>query len=80
MNKKQIITEWAGNENNAGSTAAQIGLLTERVKVITEHMLKNKKDFSTKRGLMKIIGHRRRLIKYLERTDAAKAAEVKSKI
>lgn len=80
INKKQIITDWTGDANNTGSTKAQIGLLTARVKMISEHVLKNHKDHSSRRGLLKIIGQRKRLIKYLARQDSQKAKEVQVKI
>jgi small subunit ribosomal protein S15 len=80
INKKQTIINWAGSAENSGSTEAQIGLITERVRVISAHIVNNHKDHSSRRGLLKLIGQRRRLIKYLARCDEEKAKDFQKRI
>ncbi len=71
MNKKQIIDSFKQHEQDTGSTVIQIAVLTERIKELTAHLTINRKDFSTQRGLLKIVGRRRRLLRYLESQDRA---------
>ncbi len=67
--KKKIFTDFGGNEKNTGSIEAQIASLTERINHISEHLQANKKDFSTHRGLMQLVGQRKRLLTYLSRQN-----------
>jgi small subunit ribosomal protein S15 len=67
--RANIFKEFGGNERNTGSVEAQIALLTERINSISEHLRSNKKDFSTQRGLMQMVGQRKRLLSYLTRTN-----------
>ena len=67
--KTGIITEFRKSEKDSGSTEIQIAILTERIKQITGHMAANKHDFATQRGLLKMVGHRRRLLSYLSKED-----------
>lgn len=67
--KKEIFTKFGGNENNTGSTEAQIAMLTERINHISKHLGTNKKDFSSMRGLMKMVGRRKRLLTYLQKNN-----------
>ena len=67
--KKELFQTYGGSETNTGSTEAQIAMLTERIKHISEHMKKNKKDFSTNRGLIQLVGQRKSLLSYLSKTD-----------
>jgi small subunit ribosomal protein S15 len=69
MDKKQIIDGFKTSENDTGSVFVQIALLTERIKYLTEHLKVNKKDNHTRRGLLKLVGKRRSLLKYLEHKD-----------
>jgi small subunit ribosomal protein S15 len=62
-----IFTEFGGKTGNTGSIEGQIALLTERINRISEHLQKNKKDFSTHRGLMQLVGQRKRLLNYLSK-------------
>jgi small subunit ribosomal protein S15 len=62
-----IFTEFGGKAENTGSIEGQIALLTERINRISEHLQKNKKDFSTHRGLMQLVGQRKRLLNYLSK-------------
>jgi small subunit ribosomal protein S15 len=65
--KADVLKTFAGSEKNTGSTEGQIALLTERITQISGHLQKNKKDFSTHRGLMKIVGERKSLLNYLQK-------------
>ena len=78
--KQKTIEEFRINEKDCGSSEVQIALLTGRIKEITEHMKVHKKDFSTKRGLLALVNRRRRLLKYLERTDYKKYVETVGKL
>ncbi len=65
--KASIFTNYAGAATNTGSIEGQIALLTERMAQISAHLQQNKKDFSTHRGLMQLVGKRRRLLNYLQK-------------
>jgi small subunit ribosomal protein S15 len=67
--KQNIFKEFGGNEKNTGSIEGQIAMLTERINHISGHLKSNKKDFSTHRGLMQMVGRRKRLLQYLNRTN-----------
>ncbi len=67
--KKEIIGEFGSNESDTGSTEVQIALLTTRIKELTEHFKVHKKDHASRRGLLKLVGKRRKLLKYLKKTD-----------
>lgn len=64
-----IFTEFGGSARNSGSIEGQVALLTERINRISEHLQKNKHDFSTHRGLMRMVGQRKRLLTYLSKTN-----------
>ena len=65
--KAGIFTQYAGKAENTGSIEGQIALITERMAQISAHLQTNKKDFSTHRGLMHLVGRRRRLLNYLQK-------------
>jgi small subunit ribosomal protein S15 len=67
--KAAIFTEFGGKATNTGSIEAQVAALTERIVHISSHLKSNKKDFSTQRGLMKMVGKRKRLLTYMQRTN-----------
>lgn len=67
--KAQIIAEYATHEGDTGSPQVQIAMLTQRILDLTEHMKAHKHDYHSRRGLLKMVGRRRRLLKYLRRTD-----------
>lgn len=69
MNKDEIIKEYATHEGDTGSPEVQVALLTARIKHLTEHLKVHKKDNHSRRGLFKMVGQRRALLKYLEKTD-----------
>jgi small subunit ribosomal protein S15 len=65
--KSGIFGEFGGKDTNTGSIEGQIALLTERISQISNHLQQNKKDFSTHRGLMQLVGKRKRLLNYLQK-------------
>jgi small subunit ribosomal protein S15 len=65
--KSTIFADFGGKELNTGSIEGQIALLTERIAQISGHLQSNKKDFSTHRGLMQLVGKRKRLLNYLQK-------------
>ena len=67
--KQEIIKEYGKDEKDSGSTEVQIALLTARIEELTEHLRTYKKDHSSRRGLLKLVGHRRKLLKYLQKRD-----------
>ncbi len=69
MDKNQIIKEYQTHEGDTGSPEVQVALLTNRIAELTEHLKVHKKDNHSRRGLFKMVGQRRGLLKYLEKTD-----------
>lgn len=67
--KKSIIEEYATTEGDTGSPEVQVALLTQRIKDLTEHSRQHKHDHHTRRGLLLLVGRRKRLLRYLESTD-----------
>ncbi len=67
--KAEIIKQFARGENDTGSPEVQVALLTERINYLTEHLKTNKKDHSSRLGLLKLVGQRKRLLKYLKSRD-----------
>ncbi|MBQ0099348.1 MAG: 30S ribosomal protein S15 [Firmicutes bacterium] len=67
--KQEIIAKFGKNENDTGSAEVQIALLTERINHLNEHLKVNKNDNHSRRGLMKMVGARRSLLKYLQEID-----------
>ena len=67
--KKRIIAEYATHEGDTGSPEVQIALLSERIKGLTEHFKDHKQDHHSRRGLLLLVGQRRRLLKYLREVD-----------
>ena len=64
--KDQIIMDYKREEGDTGSPEVQIALLTARIKQLTEHLKEHKSDFHSRRGLLKMVGNRRRLLRYLQ--------------
>ncbi len=67
--KKIVIKEHGMHETDTGSAAVQIGLLSKQIEELTDHLKKHKKDNHSRRGLLKMVGRRRRLLAYLEKSD-----------
>ena len=69
MEKSEIIKTYARHEGDTGSPEVQIAILSSRIANLTEHLKANKNDYHSRRGLQKMIGHRRNLLNYLKKTD-----------
>jgi small subunit ribosomal protein S15 len=67
--KKAIMADYATVDNDTGSPEVQVALLSKRISDLTEHLKTHKHDHHTRRGLLQLVGRRRRLLKYLEKTD-----------
>jgi len=67
--KKSIMAEYATVDGDTGSPEVQVALLSKRISDLTEHLKQHKHDHHTRRGLLQLVGRRRRLLKYLEKTD-----------
>jgi small subunit ribosomal protein S15 len=68
--KQKIIKDLQKSKTDTGSAAVQVGIDTERIKELTEHLKANKKDFAARRGLLQLVGKRRRLLKYIADKDS----------
>ncbi len=78
--KQAIIAQYATHEGDTGSPEVQIAVLTSRINTLTEHLKLNKKDFHSRRGLQKMIGHRRNLLNYLQNNDIERYRAIVSKL
>jgi len=67
--KKKIVEVFRSGDNDTGSTSVQVALLTEKIRQLTEHLKANHKDYASRRGLLKMVARRRRLLRYLGRVD-----------
>ena len=74
--KKELISEYRKHEADTGSSEVQVSLLTERINELTEHLKKHKKDFATRRGLLKLVGRRNSLLRYLQKNDVKRYKEL----
>jgi small subunit ribosomal protein S15 len=78
--KAQIIGDYKRGESDTGSAEVQVALLTQRIRDLTEHLKVHQKDHHTSRGLLKLVGQRRRLLNYLKKTDIERYREVVAKL
>ncbi len=78
--KTGIMNKLQQHDGDTGSTEVQVALLTERIKQLTEHMRANKHDYHTQRGLLKLVGKRRRLLAYLSREDVGRYRSLIAKL
>jgi small subunit ribosomal protein S15 len=69
QNKKEIIEEYRTHAADTGSPEVQVAVLTRRIAHLTEHLRENKHDYHSRRGLLKMVGQRRRLLKYVQKKD-----------
>jgi len=69
FDKTPTLEKYRTGENDTGSTRVQVALLTDRINYLTEHFRTHKKDHHSRRGLLKMVGKRRRLLNYMKRTD-----------
>jgi small subunit ribosomal protein S15 len=67
--KAELVDRYGRDSSDTGSTEVQVALLTERINELTEHLREHSKDHHSRRGLLMLVGRRRRLLRYLERTD-----------
>ena len=74
--KSEVIKEYAKGANDTGSPEVQIALLTRRITELTEHLKTHKKDHSSRRGLLKMVGRRNNLLKYLTREDRTRYQQI----
>jgi len=74
--KSEVIKEYAKGTNDTGSPEVQIAILSERIKNLTEHLQGHEKDFHSRRGLLVMVGQRRRLLDYLKKKNNARYQEV----
>jgi len=70
--KTDIINNYQRSEKDTGSTEVQVAIVTERIKQLTSHMAANRHDYHTQRGLLKLVGQRRRLLNYLSKEDVGR--------
>jgi len=80
MEKTKIIEDVRLHEKDTGSADVQVALLTDRINQLTEHLQKNKKDHSSRRGLLMMVSQRRRLLDYLHKKDAPRYQAITKKL
>ncbi len=78
--KNAIIAEYAKHEGDTGSPEVQIALLTNRINELTEHLKVHKNDHHSRRGLLKMVGHRRNLLAYLQKVDIERYRDIIKKL
>ncbi len=79
-NKQEIIKKYGKNEKDSGSTAVQVALMSQKISELTEHLKSNQKDFATKRGLLMMVGKRKRLLSYLKSQNLDEYRELIKKL
>ena len=78
--KERIIKEFGRKEGDTGSVEVQVAMLTEQINRLTTHMKANKKDYSSNRGLLKMVGRRKNLMEYLKKNDVNRYRELVKKL
>ena len=78
--KQAIIKEYATHEGDTGSPEVQVAVLTTRINELTEHLKVHKKDHHSRRGLLKMVGHRRNLLNYLQKVDIERYRAIINKL
>lgn len=78
--KSKLINDFKVHSSDTGSASVQIALLTERINALSEHFKRHKKDNNSRRGLLCMVGQRRRLLNYLKKSDTKKYEEILSKL
>jgi len=78
--KSEVIKEYAKGTNDTGSPEVQIAILSERIKNLTEHLQSHEKDFHSRRGLLVMVGQRRRLLDYLKKKHSARYQDIINKL
>lgn len=74
--KQELITEYSRGQSDTGSPEVQVAILTERITNLTEHLKEHKRDFHSRRGLLMLVGQRRRLLDYLKRKETSRYEEL----
>ena len=80
VEKKDIVKKFGLNDKDTGSSSVQIAILTNRIQYLTEHLKDHKKDFSSRRGLLKLVGRRRHLLDFLKKRDEDKYKNILEKL
>lgn len=78
--KQELINEYARSKDDTGSVEVQVAVLTERINNLTDHLKENKHDYSSRRGLLMLVGRRRRLLNYLTNSDINRYSDLISKL
>lgn len=78
--KKEIINSYKTHDSDTGSSEVQVAILTERIKYLTDHFKTHAKDHHSRRGLLKLVGQRRRLLNYLKNRDIVRYRELVDKL
>ena len=78
--KQKIMAEYATKEGDTGSPEVQIAMLTQRIKDLTEHLKAHKHDHHSRRGLLILVGQRRRLLQYLQKTDITRYRSLRERL
>ena len=78
--KAELVREFGENEHDTGNPRVQVAIATERIRELTEHMKSHPKDFHTRRGLLMIVGRRRRLLSYIKKNDIVEYRELIAKL
>lgn len=79
-NKKEIVKKHGENEKDTGSVAVQVAMMSQKINELTEHLKANTKDFSTKRGLLMLVGRRKRFLSYLKKQNLEEYRELIKKL
>ena len=74
--KRELVTRFGRGDSDTGATEVQVALLTDRINDLTEHLRAHSKDHHSRRGLLKMVGRRRRLLQYLQRSDLERYREL----
>jgi small subunit ribosomal protein S15 len=78
--KQAVVADLQKHKKDTGSSAVQVGILTKRIEELTEHLKTHKKDFATRRGLLQMVGQRRRLLEYIAKNDSNEYLELIKKL
>ncbi len=78
--KAELVAEFGNNPQDTGNPKAQVAIMTERIRELTEHMKSHPKDFHTRRGLLMIVGRRRRMLSYIKKRDIMEYRELIAKL
>ena len=79
-NKQEIVKTYGKKEKDTGSTAVQVAMMSQKISELTEHLKSNQKDFATKRGLLMMVGKRKRLLSYLKSQNLDEYRELIKKL